>query len=136
VREKKVNWVVRNIKWIMLVSGVLTCTMLFAAIAPNAALEMMFGESLQGPLAEIVVRNWAALIGIVGAMLIYGAYSPSNRMLVLSVASISKAIYIGLILGIGSQYLNKTGLSIAFDFIVIILFCTYLLAVRGERSAA
>jgi hypothetical protein len=27
------NWIVANIKWIMLVSGALTCTMLYAGLA-------------------------------------------------------------------------------------------------------
>jgi len=45
-------------KWIMLVSGILTSTMLYAAVAPQAALRSTFGETLQGPLAEIIVRNW------------------------------------------------------------------------------
>ena len=128
------NLVVRHIKWVMLISGVLTCTMLYAAIAPSAALEFMFGESLQGPLAEIIVRNWAALIGIVGAMLIYGAFSASSRALVLTVACISKAVYIGLILGIGTQYLAKTGISIVFDSVLIAIFCAYLLAVSRDQS--
>lgn len=130
------NWVVSNIKWIMLVSGAITCTMLYAAIAPSAALELMFGDSLEGPLAEIIVRNWAALITIVGAMLVYGAYSPSSRGLVLSVACVSKAIYVGLILSTGTQYLAKTGISIAFDSILVVVFCTYLLGVHRERSLA
>jgi hypothetical protein len=32
------NWIVANMKWIMIVSGALTLTMLYAAIAPQAAL--------------------------------------------------------------------------------------------------
>jgi len=60
------KWIVARIKWIMLVSGALTCTMLYAAIAPQAALRATFGETLEGPPAEIVVRNWGALIGLVG----------------------------------------------------------------------
>jgi hypothetical protein len=32
------NFIVANMKWIMLGSGVLTCTMVYAAIAPEAAL--------------------------------------------------------------------------------------------------
>ena len=51
------NWITVNMKWIMIVSGALTCTMFYAAIAPQAALRSTFGESLEGPLAEIVVRN-------------------------------------------------------------------------------
>ena len=58
--------VAANIKWIMLVSGALTCTMVYAAIAPQAALRSTFGETLEGPLADIVVRNWGALITLVG----------------------------------------------------------------------
>lgn len=54
------RWIVTNTKWIMVVSGALTCTMLYAAIAPEAALRSTFGETLHGPLADIIVRNWAA----------------------------------------------------------------------------
>jgi cbb3-type cytochrome oxidase subunit 1 len=54
----------------MLVSDALTCSMIYAAIAPQAALRSSFGDSLKGPVAEIVVRNWGALVMLVGAMLI------------------------------------------------------------------
>ena len=128
------NWVVRNIKWIMLVSGVITCTMLYAAIAPSAALQLMFGDSLEGPLANIIVRNWAVLVTIVGAMLVYGAFRPSSRRLVLTAASVSKVVYVGLFLTTGTQYLAKAGIAIAFDTVVVVVFCIYLLAVRREQS--
>jgi len=133
-RKREMNWVVSHIKWIMLVSGVVTCTMLYAAIAPSAALELMFGDSVHGPLAEIIARNWAALITIVGAMLVYGSFSPSSRRLVLTIACVSKTVFIGLFLTIGTQYLAKAGISIAFDTIVVVVFCTYLWAVRREQS--
>ena len=70
------TWIVTKMKWIMLLSGVLTFTMVYAAVAPQAALRSTFGETLEGPLAEIVVRNWGALIALIGAMLIYGAFNP------------------------------------------------------------
>ncbi len=47
----------RSIKWIMLISGLLTCTMFYAAVAPAASLQSTFGQALDGPVAEIVVRN-------------------------------------------------------------------------------
>jgi len=50
------------------VSGVLTCTMVYAAIAPQEALRSTFGETLDGPVADIVIRNWGVLITLVGAM--------------------------------------------------------------------
>jgi hypothetical protein len=51
-------WTIANIRWIMVVPGVLTTTMLQAAIALEGALRSTFAESLSVPLADIVVRNW------------------------------------------------------------------------------
>src|SRR5262249_8429967 len=41
--RRVMRWIPANIRWIMLVSGALTCTMLYAAIAPQAALQSTFG---------------------------------------------------------------------------------------------
>jgi hypothetical protein len=129
------RWVVAHIKAVMLVSGLLTCTMVFAAIAPQAALRSTFGEALEGPLAEIVVRNWGALIALVGAMLIYGAYSPAVRPLVLTVAAVSKLVFIGLILAHGQRYLDTAALAVAIDLVVVALFGAYLVAARRAGQA-
>lgn len=40
-----------SIKWIMLVSGLLTSTMFYAVVAPGPALMLTFGAALVGPLA-------------------------------------------------------------------------------------
>ena len=123
------SFIVAKIKWIMLVSGALTCTMIYAAIAPQAALQGTFGETLQGPLAEIVVRNWGALITVVGAMLIYGAYRAESRPLVLTVAVLTKAVFIALVLAHGSRYLaQQAGIAIAIDAVWVVLFACYLAA--------
>lgn len=119
-----------SIKWIMLVSGVLTLTMVYALIAPHAAMRSTFGATLDGALAEIVVRNWGLLIGLVGAMLIYGAYHPEVRPLVLVVAAVSKVAFIGLVLLYGSQYLATAGLAIGTDVVMVGLFVAYLLNTR------
>jgi hypothetical protein len=119
------------IKWIMLISGVLTVTVGFAAIAPQTALLSNFGESLDGPLANLIVRNWAILVTLMGAMLIYGAYNPAVRSLVLTVAGTSKIAFIGLVLSEGSRYLgHQAGIAIAFDALWVALFGWYLLANR------
>ena len=67
----------------------------------------MFGESSSGggALAEIIVRSWGALITLVGAMLIYGAFNPQQRPLILTIAGLSKLIFVGLLVLFGSQYL-------------------------------
>jgi hypothetical protein len=123
------QWIVMSMKWIMLVSGALTGTMLYAAIAPQAALQGTFGEPLDGPVANIVVRNWGVLIGLMGAMLIYGAFNLVVRSLVLIVAGISKVAFIALILSVGGQFLGyQAGIAVVSDVIQVSLFIGYLLA--------
>lgn len=127
------NWIFVNIKWIMLVSGVLTLTMIFPLIAPHAALVATFGDDLPThPLTEIIVRNWGALITLVGGMLIYGAYHPMNRSFILAVAGISKLVFISLVMIFGSQYLGKAGVAVVFDAIVVVLYFVYLVGIRQK----
>jgi len=121
------------IKWIMLVSGALTFMMVYAAIAPDAAMRATFGETLDGALAGIVVRNWGVLIGLVGAMLIYGAFRPDVRALVLVVAGVSKLAFIGLVLVHGQAYLATAGLAIGVDLVMVGLFVAYLLRRSESR---
>ena len=56
------DFIIKNIKWVMLVSGVLTSTMVYGLFAPEAALESMFGVSFNGTLELIIVRSWSALV--------------------------------------------------------------------------
>jgi len=130
-REPQMKLIVDNIRWIMLVSGALTCTMAYAAIAPEAALLSTFGETLQGPLAEVVVRNWGLLITLVGAMLIYGAFHPPVRSLVLFVAALSKLAFAGLVLAQGARFLGQqAGIAIAIDLVWVVVFVLYLMSPR------
>lgn len=115
----------KHMKWIMLVSGILTCTMAYAALDPQAALLSTFGATLEGPLANIVVRNWGALITLVGAFLVYGAFRPAQRPVILVLACVSKLIFIGLVLGYGQAYLGRAGLAVAFDSVVVVVFAAY-----------
>ena len=132
------TWIVGGMKWIMLVSGGLTFTMLYAAIAPRAALQATFGETLEGPVAEIVVRNWGVLIALMGAMLVYGAFNGAVRPLVLIVAGLSKVAFITLILILGQRFLShQAGIAVVSDSVQIVLFIGYLAsaAVRRQRAA-
>ena len=131
------SWLVGKMKWIMLVSGLLTCTMVYAAVAPDAALVASFGAPLEGPAAQIVVRNWGALIALVGLMLVHGAFRPAVRPLVLTIASASKLIFIGLVLAYGRGFLSgQLGVSVAVDLVMVTLFVAYLAAERNESATA
>jgi hypothetical protein len=124
------------IKWTLLVSGVLTLTMVYAAIAPQSALRSNFGESLEGPVADIVVRNWGALIALVGGMLIYAAYEPVVRPLVVIVAGLSKLIFIFLVLSHGARFLdNQVGIAAVIDTVMVAIFIAYLATLRRRVVA-
>jgi len=122
-------WITANIKLIMLVSGALTCTMVSAVVSPRAALQSTFGETLEGPVAQVVVRNWGALIVLIGGMLIYGAYEPEVRRLVLVVAALSKLVFIALVLLHGRRFLRaRAGVAVAIDAVMVTVFLAYLLS--------
>jgi hypothetical protein len=123
--------IARYIKPIMLVSGLLTLTMLYAAIAPQAALASTFGATLEGPAAEVVVRNWGLLIGLIGAMLIYGAFHPPVRSLVLTVAAASKLAFAGLVLWQSPHFTGGSAMiAVGVDLVWVVIFAWYLVAAR------
>ncbi len=123
-------------KWIMLVSGLLTTTMFLGLIAPKTLLTSNFGETLDGPLSEIIVRNWGALIGLVGLMLVYGAFVEKVRKFALVIAGASKVIFIALILTYGQHYLSYgIGTAVVADSVMILLYAAYLvLAPRTDTT--
>ena len=130
------HWIVAKIKWILFVSGVLTATTIYAAIAPEAALQSTFGETLNEPLAKLVVRNWGALITLVGGMLIYAAFRPPVRSLVVTVAGASKAVFIALILSQGTRYFtHQAGIAVVVDSVMVVLFAWYLVASLSVAEA-
>ncbi len=127
-------------KAVMVVSGLLTATMIQAAFDPQGALHATFGEDLQGPLAEVVVRNWGILIALMGGLLVYGAFRPAARPPILVAAGLSKMAFIGLVLSQGTLYLGHgAGIAVAIDTAMVVLFAVYLAwpalpAIRGSAA--
>jgi len=120
------NFIVKNSKWVMLVSGVLTATMFYGLFAPQEALESMFGLSLEGDLASIVVRSWSALIGLIGIILIYDSFNEAVRRYSFAIAAFSKLIFVTLVLIYGQQFLEKGLPAITMDIAVIIVAAVYI----------
>ncbi|NQZ88305.1 MAG: hypothetical protein HRT54_12100 [Colwellia sp.] len=124
------NLIITNIKWIMLIAGLLTCSMIFAVFTPHTVLMNMFGETLAEPLAQMIVRSWGFLIFLIGTLLIYGAFKPVYRNLAIVMASISKVFFILLILNLGPQYSDKSLSTIILDSIIVAIFLSYLFKVK------
>lgn len=119
---------------IMAASGLLTLTMLYAAISPTAASQQMFGEAPSGAMSAIVVPNWGVLIGLMGALLLWGAWHAPSRKLALVVAGASKIAFIALVLLQGQQYLSGVGVAVGVDAVMVVLFALYI--AFGKPGAA
>jgi hypothetical protein len=114
----------RSIPWIMLISGLLTCTAFYEVFAPQAALQ---GTSLNSPMELLIVRHWGALVGLFGLLLIYGAFKAPARRLILAATTAGKAVFILLALLQGLQTVfPQAGAGIVIDSITVLLFATYL----------
>ena len=131
------SWIVGKMKWIMLLSGALTCTMVYAALAPEAAMLSTFGEPIDGDAADVVVRSWGALIALVGGLLIYGAFRPAARFPILAFAALGKVCFIALVLSHGRQFLgHQAGVAVVSDSLMVLLFAAYLVAARRGLKGA
>jgi hypothetical protein len=108
--------------------------MSYAAFAPVAASQMFFRESPEGAMASVVVPNWGVLIGLMGALLLYGAFHAPSRKLALVVAGASKIAFIGLILMQGGLYLADLQAAVIADGVMVVLFAIYLIVGRPGAS--
>lgn len=130
------EFITRNFKWLMLVSGLLTATMFYGLIAPQAALESMFGASFSGSLESIIVRSWSALVGLIGVVLIYGALVEKHRIFSATIGASSKAVFVALVMIHGQTFLSQAAPAIIMDIVVVVFTAVFLLAVKLQRSAA
>jgi hypothetical protein len=120
---------------VMVVSGLLTCTLLLAAFSPEAALRSSFGETLSGPLADTIVRNWGVLVAMTGGFLIYGAYVPACRLPALVMATVGKATFVSLVLGQGDRYMPQAMFPVVLDSALVVVYVAYV-ALSVRRQAA
>jgi hypothetical protein len=129
------DFVIKNIKWVMLASGMLTFTMFYGLFAPQASLDSMFGVSFNGTLETIVIRSWSALVGLIGVILIYGAFSKKYRTFSLLISVFSKAVFVSLVLLYGQEYMGNVGLAVIMDCTVIVLSVIYLITIFNAWKA-
>ena len=122
-------------KWLMLVAGLLTCTMFLGLFAPEMSLMSNFGETIGGPGSDVIVRNWSALIGLVWIMLVYGAFVKPVRKFTLVIAGASKLIFIVLVLCYGMKFMSfGAGTAVIVDSIMVVLFAVYLAMSRSQAA--
>jgi len=129
------NLFTRSAKWVMLICGLLTCPTFQAAFAPTEWQQSIFGEALEGPLANVLVRHFGVLAGTVGLALIYGAFSEANRRFALAIAVVEKLAFVVLILTIGRRFLPfQAAAGVIIDGTMALLFIAYLIALPRKAT--
>lgn len=118
----------------MLISGVLTATMIYGLLAPQTIIESMFGTPINGDLELLIVRSWSSLVGIVGLVLIYGALNERHRVFCITLAALTKVIFVSLVFIYGRAFLEAAASAIIMDCFVIFITLLFLVAVRVQQS--
>lgn len=122
------RWIVQNIDWVLIVSGVLTCSMLSMALAPRFAMRSTFGEVAEGPVANLIARSWGAMIFASGLMLIYAAWHEEARLPILLYSIVGQLGFILLVLA-EPRLRHPSALIAAFgDVAIVALLSWYLVA--------
>jgi hypothetical protein len=123
------NWIVINIDWVLIVSGLLTCSMLLMALAPRLAMRLTFGEDAPGPVANLIARSWGAMIFASGLMLIYAAWHAEARLPILLYSIVGKLGFIALALA-EPRVRRRAMPAVVIDLAIVALLSWYLIAMR------
>ena len=123
------SWIASNIFWVLLISGIATCSMLLQAIAPRVAVRFIFSEDIASASGLLMARSWGAMVFVSGLLLIASAYHPEFRLPVLLNAIAGKLGFTLLVFANGRRYLARPAFAMALaDLVMVVLFICYLAA--------
>ena len=121
------RWIVQNIDWVLIVSGLLTCSMISMALTPRFAMRSTFGEVAEGPVANLIARSWGAMIFASGLMLIYAAWHAEARLPILLYSIVGKLGFILLVLAEPRLRRPRALIAAGGDLVIVALLSWYLL---------
>lgn len=123
------SWIAENIRWILIVSGLATSSMLAMAVAPRFAVRYVFGEEASGAVSDVMARTWGAMIFASGAALVYAAFDEAVRVPVMVLAIIGKGAFSASVLMSNLRRQRAFTMALA-DLVMVTLFAWYLAATR------
>jgi hypothetical protein len=117
-----------SMKWILVVSGILTAGAgLAALLLPQTTLRLVFEADNTGSLTEFFARHWGALLFVVCSLTIYAAFFPDTRGPILTAAIFEKIVIVGLIFFSGLERTSMMTAIAIMDGSLAVLFTAYLL---------
>jgi hypothetical protein len=123
------NWIASSIFWVLLISGIATCSMVLQAFAPRFVVRFIFGDDIATASGLLMARSWGAMVFVSGLLLIASAYHPEFRLPVLLNAIAGKLSFTLFVLANGRRYLARPAFAMALaDLVMVALFAWYLAA--------
>lgn len=80
---------------ILVVIGVITASPIVTALNPSG-ISSLYNVAFEDDAVLLLVRHRQAMLGVLGAALVYGAFFDRLRMMVIIAAMVSKLAFIGL----------------------------------------
>lgn len=119
--------VVKHIKVILIVTGLITMLPVLQFLAPESMLRLQ-GLSVSDDAGMLFTRHWGLVVFCVGALLVYAAKDPLARRPIIAAGLLQK---LGLVTLLVMDWSNPTlqGLQAVavFDAICVALYAAYLL---------
>ena len=116
-----------HIDWILLVSGLATCSLFLQFLSPKRALRAFNGLNIDDDFSLFFARAFGLAVSSIGLLIIWARFEPSLRFPILSIAVVGKCLFVATVL----KYWNLLGkgfaLTVAFDSLCVILYSAYLL---------
>ena len=77
---------------ILIVTGLVTMGAIALFLLPQPGLKLLLGIETTEPGILLLARHWGLLLFLVGALLVYSAFSPAIRLPVMIVAIVEKVV--------------------------------------------
>lgn len=123
------DFFVNSFFWILIVTGAITALVGLGALRPRQGLKDGFGGEVDDPAALLIIRHWNFLIGVTGVLLLYAAFHPEVRTIVLWIAIASKSAFAALVLAQVRTFAGKPAVIGAIaDIVMVALYLLYLVA--------
>lgn len=124
--------IVEWIKWVLLITGIITAGLVSFYIAPGPMMRIGLGFETDRKDLLSIVRHWGLLIGLVGGLLIWAAFEPDLRMAAMLVAGLEKLGMIAVVITHRKEsWTQKMWPAVIFDTICVILYAWWMLAMHA-----
>ena len=116
-------------KWILLVSGILTTFAIFIFLYPGRFYQSVFKLERVPVVYIFVARHWGLLLSMTGLLLVYAAFNEKVWDLAIVFASVEKMVFIGMVMfGPLNRSRVFTRLAIG-DGLIVLLFALYFFGI-------